>query len=309
MTDMAAMHGLLVDAESVDHTGEHFDVDDLTEEFADPALDLALDTLGAFDGPDLLAYAAVLSLPATDVHRVVLGGVVHPKWRGRGLGGRLLDWQVRRGAEAHAELHPDVPGELLTQIHEPNQAKRAAYEAHGFTMARWFVTMNADLTGDLPPVGDVPDGLALLPFTPAYDGRVHAAHREAFADHWGSSPPDAAAWRQRFTGSRLFRPDISFVMVEGDEVAGYLLGYESDADTAAKGFRAGWVGQLGTRRAWRRRGVGGALLRHFLLTARDAGCRQATLTVDSDSPTGAVALYERHRFVADDAWIRYVRTV
>ena len=308
-TDAPALRALLAAVESADHTGEHFDTDDVAEMLANPTADLAHHTIAIAAGSDLVAYASTLPLPAPDVDRVFVEGAVHPGWRGRGVGDELLDWQVRRGAEVHTEHHPDLPGELHTMIHEPAQAKQDAYTAHGFTARRWFFSMHRDLTRDLPPVGDELAGLSLLPFTAEYDSRTFAAHQEAFVDHWGSSPVDEATWRQRFTGSRMFRPGMSFVVVDGDEVAGYLLGYESEADTAAKGFRAAWVGQLGTRRPWRGRGVAGTLLRQFLGTAREAGCTQAELVVDNESPTGALGLYERHGFVAAETWIRYVRTV
>ncbi|HEY3606394.1 MAG TPA: GNAT family N-acetyltransferase [Pseudonocardiaceae bacterium] len=296
-TDVAAWHELLLAVESADETGENFDIDDLAEELADPTMDLARNTLAAFDGPDMVAYAGVRTRPTADVDGMNLGGAVHPKARGRGLGTRLLEWQVRRGNGA--ELH--------IQIHEPNQAKRDAYAAHGFAALRWFFDMHCDLAAEALPVGSLSDGLELVPFAPEYDGRVLAADREAFADHWSAMLPDEAIWQQWYTGSRAFRAGLSFLALDGAEVAGFVLGYESDADTAAKGFRAAWVGQIGTRRPWRGRGVASTLLRRFLATARDDGYRQAMLTVDSASPTGAVGLYQRHGFVRADTWIRYVR--
>jgi len=305
-TDVAAWHALLVAVESADETGEHFDIDDLVEELANPTLDLARHTIAAFAGPDMVAYAAILLRPAADFDRINPDGAVHPRLRGRGLGARLLDWQVRRATEAHAERQPELPGELHIQIHEPNQAKRDLYAAHGFTVARWFFEMTCDL-GSGTDAGSVPDGLTLVPFAPEYDGRVLDAHREAFRDHWAATLPDEEMWRQWYTGSRAFRPALSFLVLDGAEVAGYALAYESDADTAVKGFRAAWAGQIGTRRQWRGRGVASTLLRQFLATARDDGYRQAVLTVDSASPTGAVGLYQRHGFVRADTWIRYVR--
>jgi GNAT superfamily N-acetyltransferase len=307
-TDVAAWHALLVAVESVDRTGENFDADDLAEELASPTLDLTRDTVAAFAGPDMVAYAGMLMRPPADVDRISPDGAVHPRLRGRGLGARLLDWQVRRGTEAHAERAPELTGELHVQIHESNQAKRDLHAAHGFAAVRWFFEMTCDLATATDP-GPVPDGVALVPFAPEYDLRVLDAHRDAFRDHWASSPPDEAMWRQQYIGSRGFRPGLSFLVLDGTEVAGYAMGYESDADTAMKGFRAAWVGQLGTRRAWRGRGVASALLRHFLATARDEGYKQAVLIVDGASPTGAAGLYQRHGFVRVDTWIRYVRAL
>jgi mycothiol synthase len=305
-TDVAAWHALVVAVESADETGENFDADDLADELADPTLDLARDTMAAFAGPDMVAYASIRPRLAADSDGRNLDSAVHPKARGRGIGTRLVEWQVRRGAESYAEARTDLPGELHIQIHEGNQAKQEVYGAQGFTAVRWFMEMHHDLATEPPPVGPIP-GLDLVPFAPEYDGRVHAADREAFADHWSAMLPDDAMWQQWFTGSRAFRTGLSFLALDGAEVAGFLLGYESDADTAVKGFRAAWVGQIGTRRPWRGRGVASTLLRQFLATARDDGYKQAVLTVDSDSPTGAVGLYQRHGFVRGDTWIRYVR--
>jgi ribosomal protein S18 acetylase RimI-like enzyme len=307
-TDVAAWHALLVAVESADETGEHYDTDDLAEELANPTLDLARNTMAAFAGPDMVAYAVILLRPPADVDRIIPDGAVHPRLRGRGLGARLLDWQVRRATEAHAERQPELPGELHVQIHEANQAKRDLYAAHGFTVARWFFEMTCDL-GSGTDAGSVPDGLTLVPFAPEYGARVLAAHRDAFRDHWSTSPPDEAMWQQQYIGSRAFRPALSFLVLDDAEVVGYAMGYESDADTEAKGFRAAWIGQLGTRRQWRGRGVASALLRQFLATAGDQGCKQAVLTVDGASPTGAVGLYQRHGFVRADTWIRYVRAL
>lgn len=49
-------------------------------------------------------------------------------------------------------------------------------------------------------------------------------------------------------------------MLDGDEVAAYLLSYLYAADVEATGIREAWVGQLGTRARWRRRGLGTLLL-------------------------------------------------
>ena len=78
--------------------------------------------------------------------------------------------------------------------------------------------MVRDLDDPLPDVPPIP-----LP----YPGAVHAgsrrgvrqAHRGAFAGHWGATPPDEQQWRQRYTGAHTFRPDVSWLVLDGDEVA------------------------------------------------------------------------------------------
>ena len=122
------------------------------------------------------------------------------------------------------------------------------------------------------------------------------AHTEAFADHWGSTPTDPERWKHWYTGAQSFRPAVSLLLLDGGEVAAYLLSYFWAADAEATGVREAWVGQLGTRPAWRRRGLASLLLATALHGFRDAGYQQAGLDVDSANSTGALGLYERLGF-------------
>ena len=62
-------------------------------------------------------------------------------------------------------------------------------------------------------------------------------------------------------------------------------------------MREAWIGQLGTRAAWRRRGLASLLLATALTAFRDAGYERAALDVDSENATGALGLYERLGFI------------
>jgi mycothiol synthase len=55
----------------------------------------------------------------------------------------------------------------------------------------------------------------------------------------------------------------------------------------------GWVGILGVRPPWRRRGIALALLLHSFAVFRERGCTRVGLGVDAESTTGALELYER----------------
>ena len=54
----------------------------------------------------------------------------------------------------------------------------------------------------------------------------------------------------------------------------------------------GWVGVLGVRRPWRRRGLARALLYESFREIRERGKPRAKLGVDAANPTGATRLYE-----------------
>jgi ribosomal protein S18 acetylase RimI-like enzyme len=54
----------------------------------------------------------------------------------------------------------------------------------------------------------------------------------------------------------------------------------------------GWVGTLGVRRPWRKRGLGLALLRYSFNEFYRRGIRKVGLGVDAQNLTGALRLYE-----------------
>lgn len=61
----------------------------------------------------------------------------------------------------------------------------------------------------------------------------------------------------------------------------------------ASGFKDGYTELLGVRRAWRGRGLAPALLIDAMSRYAAAGMERACLDVDTENPSGAVALYER----------------
>jgi GNAT superfamily N-acetyltransferase len=90
---------------------------------------------------------------------------------------------------------------------------------------------------------------------------------EAFADHWGSTAVSEETWRRGHTGARAFRPDLFFLALADaaehaarPQVAAIVLAHHYEADTAVTGRREAWISTIGTRRAWRRRGVATALI-------------------------------------------------
>ena len=309
--DLPALARLFAAIEAVDRTGENYDESDLADDLADPTLDAERDTLVAA-GPDgeLWAYGAIRgSATVLDTDRLWLDGGAHPALRGRGLGRRVLAWQEPRAVELHRERHPQVPGQLLVGVYETVPTRQALVRRAGYEPVRWFHDMQRYLAGELPPVPATPAGLRVVPFDPARDEAVRQAHREAFAGHWGSVPPDQERWRHWYTGARTFRPEVSLLVLDGDEVAAYLLSYFFAADAEATGVRAAWVGQLGTRAAWRRRGLGTLLLATALARYREAGYQAARLDVDTENGTGALGLYERLGFTVDHRWVTWMKQV
>jgi mycothiol synthase len=296
VADAPALARLWAAVEVVEETGEHYDADDVAEELGDPSVDLTRDTVGVL-GPDgeFVAWGGLRgsSSEVGDVHRVWADASVLPSARGRGIGRELLRRQRDRARELHASRHPSLPGQFCVMAYSHLDGKLALLRSGGFTEVRWWYDMQRDLTAPLPAAVPVPDGLRLVPWTPDLDERTRLAHGDAFAGHWGSTAPDRTRWAHWYTGAQAFRPADSLLVLDGDEVAGYLLTYYYTADHEATGVREAWVGQLGVRPGWRQRGLGTLLLGSALRHYADAGYARSGLNVDTGNATGALGLYQR----------------
>jgi len=313
-SDLAAWAELLAAAEAVDRSSEHYSADDLTEAIADPSLDVAADTIAAFDGERMVAYGVVRAktVPADGVHlmdgvyQVHPEGCVHPDFRRRGIGTELIRRSVARGARLHVLRAPRLTAELMMYVNDRNPGVRALTEAMGMRPVRSWHEMERDLT-DLGDPAPVPRGLRLAAWEPAVDEQLRVAANETFAGNWGSFERGSANWRHWVSGSRAFRPAVSLLLWDGDQIASYQLVYEFEADTAATGVREAWIGQVGTRPPWRGRGVASALLTHVLAACRAHGYQRAALSVDTGNSTGASGIYERAGFVVTERVTSCVR--
>jgi mycothiol synthase len=294
--DAAPVAALLNAAERVDETGENFDADDLTEWWTGWQADLARDGVAVCDAAGRVVGYAVVYAPASTRgdYRVYLEGRVDPERRRLGIGRTLLDWQLRRGAEVHAERRPESPGRLVVDVVETMPALEGLVRRAGLTAERWYRDMQRSLDG-LPDATALP-GVDLVPFSWDRDDEVRRAHNVAFAEHHGSGERDTASWTALYTGQRAFRPDLSALALEDDAVVAYALSYVYEADTRATGRPEIDLGQIGVLPHARGRGLATAVIVAAMRAAAGEGCLSAGLGVDSENITGAMRLYEKLGF-------------
>jgi ribosomal protein S18 acetylase RimI-like enzyme len=294
--DLDAWVEALAEIEGVDRTGEVVGRADLEEQlglsYFDPALDARL---GWSDGR-IVAWGTVLCIPNDRQWRVNLAGAVVPAARGAGVGTALVGWQVARGNVVAERRHPSLPGWLELSASDGDTERSDLFRAFGFSPLRYYPEMRRRLDGDLPePTLD--PALVLARFDPAHDEATRRMHNEAFRDHFAATELDVETWRTWITGDHRFRGDLSFVVLDGDEVVGYALSFVYPEEWDALGFREGWTHHIGVKRAWRGRGIAKALLAATARAFRAEGLEVATLQVDAENPTGAFALYEHQGYV------------
>jgi mycothiol synthase len=263
------------------------------QEWQAPGFDMDQDTRLVFSREGKLAGCAeVWTLADPPIHPWIWARV-DPECEGRGIGSAMMAWSLSRAMAAlervpkRARLAPRVgtlPG------HAPSTA---LFEDFGFSLVRMNWIMKIDL--EPPPASPVwPRGIRLVPYRHPQDlEAVYRCDRDAFSDHWGyvdvPFEQGLELFRHASTVLRPVEPDLWFVAMDGKQIAGIsLCRRRSDDDP-----ETGWVDTLGVRRAWRRKGLGLALLLHSFHVLGQHGALRAGLGVDAGSLTGATRLYAR----------------
>ena len=302
--DLPALTALIRTIQLAEGEKEMVTAEDVEQSFDDSQWYPATDSLLAWtpDG-DLVAQGVVAtSGRGRGMLRVMMWGGVRPDWRGRGLGRHLAEWQIRRAEQRYHESGVTIPG-LLEFATEVGHDDERLFRRLGFSPRRYWFHMDHDLVTIARPAST---GLRVETYRPELFEPIRQAHNEAFADHWGSEERSAEVYREMVTGYPSFCPELSFAALDGETVAAYLMSFDSElADPHAT--PSIHFGKIGTRKAYRRRGLASSLIATALRGARDRGYGHASLGVDAGNATGAVGVYEKAGFVVGERTVSYGR--
>ena len=257
--------------------------------------ELTTDTLCASDSAGRLAAGVWVSC---DVHlkheyRAFLDGRVHPDYRGRGWGSLLLLWMEARACEILSALEEDRPAMLRVDFYDRSTDAVELLEKHGFRLSLAEDTMRRDLSHALPAV-QLPEGMTLVPWSEQRATEFFEAYQDSFRERPGFPGWSEETWRHNLTDYPDFRADLSLLAMEGAEGVGFAICHvENEGDPKSEG--TGWVSQMGVRPAWRKRGVGGALLSEVMCRFQAGGLGWAALEVSTENPR-ALRVYQQLGF-------------
>lgn len=211
-------------------------------------------------------------------HRVIADGYVDPELRGRGVGSALVEAAERRALEED--------GRVYVHYATLGEHSRSFFERRGYLPVRHSWRMAVDL--DHEPAVAVPDGVEIRPYDPGEERAIHAAMEEAWSvGGWHHQPRTFEEYAKATFERPGHDPSLYLVALVDGEVVGASLGeWKRNGDW-------GWIGTLGVRPVWRRRGIAEALLKRSFAEFFRRGERRVALGVDAQSPTGATRLYER----------------
>jgi ribosomal protein S18 acetylase RimI-like enzyme len=249
-----------------------FEPDELRRWLTAPTVDLERDIRLSFDGERLLGYVDIDPTGENPV-RWWSDVRVHPDADFARIVPELLGW-----AESRA-----VGGLLRTWAPRALVRLRTEFERAGMRRVRGSWRMEIDID-DTVPAPQFADGLVVRAMEPGQEHAVYDAHQESFADSWEHQHEPYEEWRHWLVDAEAYDPSLWFLAWDGAQLAGVsLCRVRNDV---------GWIGILGVRRPWRRRGLGRALLLHSFHELRRRGLTRAGLGVDAESLTGAHKLYE-----------------
>jgi mycothiol synthase len=279
--DAEAVAGLILDV--CTHDGDPtvaVTVEELQREWKTPGFDLERNAfvVETSDGR-IVGYEEFVDYQA---HAVLGGdGYVHPDFMGRGIGTALLRALDARARQEMELADADLRVFIRNGMSIGDTVAREMHEAEGYQPVRFSWRMEITLE-EAPRVPNFPEGIELRPFEMGQDRAVYEAHEEAFSDHWGHVRRSHEEWVHRFSDRDA---SLWFIAWDGDRIAGYSL--------CRFRMGIGWVGALGVRRPWRKRGLGDALLLHSFNEFYKREMKVIGLGVDAANPTGATRLYQK----------------
>ncbi len=295
----------LVNADSA-HVGNPIrdSIEDMMEELTGSEIDVARDTLIAV-APDGSAIGWAFANRVTNPKkpRVFLFRRVHPAHQGRGIGRALLRWTKAR-AEEILDGHPG--GTVQVQNFEGDARARRLCESEGARAIRWFAEMVHTFANTAEEtVSPLPTGFRVVPLATIESEKARLLHNHCFADHWGSSPMTEVSWRERIEASSVRMAASEAVIDEHGVPVAYQISEEFPQDVETLG-NLRWLATLGVHREHRGKGLATHLIQRHLSQARREGFEGSMLGVDSDSLTGANALYERLGYTRLQGSVRYI---
>jgi mycothiol synthase len=281
-------------SQSVLQRDEFIDPNDIRTEWVSPGFNPAEDIRLVF-APDgkMVGYVEVWTTAKPPVHPWIWVRV-HPEYDDLGIGTWLLQWAEQRALQAL----PNIPADLRFAPHvgtyrQAEQLKKLIEEL-GYGHIRSSYRMLIEMEEPAPqPVWS--EGITLRTYNPQTDAEaVYRAFVESFHDHFGFVEEPFEQGFKRFRHFQLesedFDPTLLFLAIDG--LSGEIAGFNISQAHVYDDSEVGWVSILGVRRAWRKRGLGFALLRHSFNEFYRRGKRKVGLGVDAQNLTGALRLYE-----------------
>lgn len=309
--DLQAIATFLNLCETVDQFGHYYSVSELRCELSEPGFNPEQDLrLWTDEAGQLVAYAQMW-IPRQSEESTSADGFlwfrVHPTLRDCGLEPTILAWGESRIQNVGRSRH--LPARLRSSCRDSQNDRISLLQNYGFVYERCFLRMERSLTEPIP-MPQFPAGFTLSYSQERQDIEARVdLYNQAFKDHWSFYPTTIEEVIHEETDEN-YRPELELLAIAPDgSYAAFCCCQIDREDNAQRNCREGWIGVLGTRREFRRQGLGRAMLLAGLQKLRAEGMDVAKLGVDTENANLALGLYESAGFRRLYANLAYVNEI
>lgn len=307
-SDLEAIAHLINTCEKVDRLYEGTSLSQLQQKFNEPSVDKARDIRLWFDANgELIGFAQLwISEPAEVIDGSLLFRV-HPDARGGDVEAAAIAWGEVRMREVSAI--PGAPVKLRSSAHAEDRDRISLLTSSGFKPDRYFCRLARSIWEPIPEP-QLPQGFTLIQFPGEQDAEAWVEmFNQSFIDHWNHH--DLTVEKFKYDLAKPdYRNDLDLIAVADDGKFVSFCYCEISVDECDRtGRNEGWIACLGTRRGFRKIGLGRAMLLAGLHRLKAAGVETAILGVDADNQSGAMKLYESVGFHNIRNSIAYVKDV
>jgi mycothiol synthase len=218
--------------------------------------------------------------PEMGIGRVILGCLIHPGHRRRGLASELLNYATRRAKEMGAKV-------AHVNVAQDNEVAKSVLSRLGFGFIRRFLKLRLDMA-ELCRQDTGQSDLVCRHLEIGEENKLTQIQNRCFVGSWGYNPNTVEEVIYSVNLGNCSVEDV-ILACEGDEAVGYCwtrLPYPVTGEEK----RRGQIFMLGVAPEYRGSGFGKVILLAGLSYLQSKGIEVAELTVDSTNET-ACALY------------------
>ena len=311
--DLPAIAALVNTCHIADNGENRTTVAKLRERYADPSFEVDQD-LRLWRNPagELVAIAELWRQPPDTEFVSHLEFFIHPQARTTQLAETILAWAEQQVLRWGSQL--SVPIVLHAGCRDSLVQRRQLLEQLGFESVRAFWRLRRSLTEPIPQADATCDWRLgsvwqLRTVVPTDAEKWVETFNQTFIDHWNHSPLTVAEFTH-WCNRAQYTAHLNLVIETNDgQLAAFTYSEINPERNARLGIQEGHVCLLGTRRGYRRLGLGRTLLLESLHRLQQLGMTTASIGVDAQNPSGAVKLYQSVGFEPDKSSTVYRKVV
>jgi len=237
------------------------------------------DVLVIVNGEEIIGLSYLI--PEPEIDRVILRGIVHPRYRRKGQGLDLLRLALKRATELGVSV-------IQSDMDEKNQSAKGLLEANGFRKVRIFNEMRLIISEQELDYA-FPQEIQIEQLKKGQEGLLTEVQNLCFNGSWGYHPNNEDEVTYCLRLKKCSYADVLIVHVK-DRPAGFCWLTIDPELPANQNLKKGRIHMMGVTPTYRQTGLGRSLLIAGLSHLANKGINNVELTVDSMNKT-AFELY------------------